>query len=347
VVSDQRRVVADLEQLDLLADATPADLVALAALLTRFAARPGDVLIRRGDDAEHFVLLTAGQVRVVTGPDGAQKVAVVAEGSIVGELSLLRDRRYASTVTAITDTQGLKGGVDAFTRLLGTPGVRGRVAAKTRQRLAAGLVPVPVTLADGTTLRLRPVYPDDGTRLVEGGAVASAQSRYRRFFTSGGISPAAARYLTDVDYVDHFVWVAMDGDDVAIGGASYVRTNADDEQADISFSIADEYQGRGLGGLLLGALAVAARHHGISRFTADVLHENRPMRAILDRARIEWEPADGAVLHGIIEVPDPSAFGITPDTAQALDLLVDEIGKRAWQSLVTPSPPRDGPSTSR
>jgi hypothetical protein len=71
------------------------------------------------------------------------------------------------------------------------------------------------------------------------------------------------------------------------------------------------------------------------------------MRAILDPARTEWELVGGAVLHGIVAVPDPSVFGITPDTAQALDLLVDEIAKRAWQSLVTPSPPQGGPSTSR
>ena len=197
------------------------------------------------------------------------------------------------------------------------------------------LIPVPVTLSDGTTLRLRPVYPDDQTRLVEGSAVASEQSRYRRFFSSGEVTAAAARYLTDVDYVNHFAWVAIDNHDVAIGGASYVRSQSDDTEADISFSIADEYQGRGLGGLLLGALAVAARGYGIERFIADVLHENRPMRAILDRAHIRWEPGEGAVLHGVAEVPDPRSFGITDDTADALRTLVDEIVRRAEQSMVT------------
>jgi protein lysine acetyltransferase len=342
VLSDREQIVADLAGLDLLADATQADLAGLATLVTRFVARPGEVLMRRGDDAEEFMLLTAGEVRVVAGPDGAQTTDVVGEGSIVGELSLLRAERHASTVTAITETRGLKGGSGAFARLLGTLGARERVVARTRQRLALDLVPVPVTLRDGTTVRLRPVYPDDQTRLMEGSEVASAQSRYRRFFTSAEISEAAARYLTDVDYVDHFVWVAIDSDDVAIGGASYVRSHAHDPHADISFSIADEYQNRGLGGLLLGALAVAARHHGISRFTADVLHDNRPMRAILERAGIEWEPAAGPVLHGVSEVPDSAAFGITPDTAHALGVLVDEIGTRAWQSRVTPSPPPQG-----
>ena len=341
MVSDRERIVADLERLELLADATQADLADLATFLTPFEARPGDVLMRRGDAAEHFVLVTAGEAQVVTGPDGAQRTVRLPEGSIVGELSLLRGERHASTVTVGSKTCGLKGGPDAFARLVAIPGVRERVVTRARQRLAADLVPVPVTLVDGTKLRLRPVYPDDQTRLVEGSAAASAQSVYRRFFSSGKVSAAAARYLTDVDYVDHFVWVAMDSDDIAIGGASYVRSHTDDAQADISFSITDEYQGRGLGGLLMGALAVAARRHGIARFTADVLHENTAMRAILERAGIEWEPTDGAVLHGVTEVPDPGAFGLTPDTAQALGVLVDEIGTRTWQSLVMRSPPPD------
>ena len=58
--------------------------------------------MRRGDDAEEFMLLTAGEVRVVAGLDGAQTTDVVAQGSIVGELSLLRGEPHASTVTAVT-----------------------------------------------------------------------------------------------------------------------------------------------------------------------------------------------------------------------------------------------------
>lgn len=198
-LNDQDDIVADLSGFDVLSDADPEDLAELAALVTRFTAPAGTVLMRSGDAAHHFLLLTAGQVEVVMGPGEAPKVAVVGAGSIMGEIALLRRERLSATVIAITETRGLKGQRAALTVLIGIPGVVDRVVVRARQRLAAGLVPVPIALPDGTRLRLRPVFPDDKHRLLEASALASARTRYRRFFTAGEISPATARYLTEVD----------------------------------------------------------------------------------------------------------------------------------------------------
>ena len=132
-------------------------------------------------------------------------------------------------------------------------------------------------------------------------------------------------YLIDIDYVDHFAWVAVDSGAVPLGGASYVRSASDWALADISFLIEDEFQGRGLGTLLMGAIAIAARRNGIACFCADVLAENAPMRAILARAGIKWQPAQAGVVHGYAAVPDPGQFGITPGTAAALAVVVDEM----------------------
>jgi protein lysine acetyltransferase len=334
---DREAIVADLSGFDLLSDAEPADLERLADLVTRFVAPAGTVLMRPGDVARHFLLLTSGHAEVVVRPGGMEKVAVIGPGSIVGEIALLRREHRMARVTAVSELRGLQGDRAAFTELMGIPGVVDRVVVRARQRLAADLLPVAVALPDGTRLRLRPVFPDDMNRLLQASALASEQTRYRRFFSAGDISPATARYLTEVDYVDHFVWVAMDDDDVAVAGVSYVRSQADPEVADISFSVFDEYQGRGVGTLLMGAIAVAAHHCGISHFTADVLAENRPMLAILDRAHMAWE-SEGQVLHGVSEVPDPGAFGIERETAAALGALVDEILARTRQSLSVGAP---------
>jgi len=107
--------------------------------------------------------------------------------------------------------------------------------------------------------------------------------------------------------------------------ASYVRSASDVALADISLMIKDEFQGRGLGTLLLGAVAIAARRNGIARFSADVLAENAPMRAIFAHSGISWEPAEAGVMHGSVAVPDPGRFGITPGTAAALAAAVDEM----------------------
>jgi len=240
---------------------------------------------------------------------------------------LLRGTRRSATVTAVTGTRGLKGGRAAFARLLAIPGVLDKVVTTARQRLAADLVPVPVTLRDGTTAGLRPIYPGDQQELMRG-ELFSAKTRYQRFLSPGQVTPALARYLTEIDYVDHFAWVAVDSADVSAGGATYVRSASDRTLADISFLINDEFQGRGLGTLLMGALAIAARRNGISRFCADVLAENAPMRAILNHAGITWEPAEAGVKHGLAAVPDPGTFGITPGTAAALAAIVDDMNIR-------------------
>ena len=328
VLGDRDTIVADLERCDVLAAAACADLESLAGLLIPFAAPAGTVLLRRGDVAEHFLLLTSGRARVAFGEQGAQKVTAVAKGSILGEMALLRGTRRSATITAVTETRGLKGGRAAFARLLAIPEVLEKVVIQARQRLAADTAPVPVTLRDGIAAGLRPVYPGDQYALVRGEPLLSVKTRYQRFLAAVHMTPALARYLAEVDYVDHFAWAAVDSADVPVGGASYVRSASDRALADISFLIEDEFQGRGLGTLLMGALAIAARRNGISRFCADVLAENAPMRAILAHAGIKWQPAQAGVVHGYAAVPDPGKFGITPGTAAALAAVVDEMNIR-------------------
>ena len=75
----------------------------------------------------------------------------------------------------------------------------------------------------------------------------------------------------------------------------------------------------------MGAIAIAARRNGISRFCADVLAENAPMRAILAHAGIKWRPTQAGVVHGYATVPDACKFGITPGTAAALAAVVGEL----------------------
>ncbi len=325
VLSDRDTIVAGLARCDVLTAAPRADLESLAKLLIPCAAPAGTVLLRRGDVAGHFLLMTSGSARVASGEEAAQKVTVVAEGSILGEMALLRGTPRSATVTAMTETRCLKGARAAFTRLLAIPGVLEKVVIKARQRLAADTAPVPVTLRDGTAAGLRPIYPGDQHGLVRGEPLFSAKTRYQRFLGVAHMTPALARYLAEVDYVDHFAGVAVDSADAAVGGATDVRSASDPALADISFLIEDEFQGRGLGTLLMGAIAIAARRNGISRFCADVLAENAPMRAILHHAGITWEPAEAGVVHGYVAVPDPGKFGITPGTAATLAAVVDEI----------------------
>ncbi len=73
----------------------------------------------------------------------------------------------------------------------------------------------------------------------------------------------------------------------------------------MAFIVGDDYQGRGIGTFLMGALAIAADYDGIQRFTARVLSENYPMRAILDHFGADWHREDLGVVTTVIDVPDP------------------------------------------
>ena len=154
----------------------------------------------------------------------------------------------------------------------------------------------------------------------------SVKTRYQRFLAAVHMTPALARYLAEVDYVDHFAWAAVDSTDVPVGGASYVRSASDRALADISFLIEDEFQGRGLGTLLMGALAIAARRNGIARFAPTFSLRTRPCApSLLARHHVAVR---AGVVHGYAAVPDPGKFRITPGTAAALAAVVDEMNIR-------------------
>jgi protein lysine acetyltransferase len=109
-------------------------------------------------------------------------------------------------------------------------------------------------------------------------------------------------YLAEVDYVDHFVWVVTDGGD-PVADARFVRDENDPTVAEIAFTVADAYQGRGVGSFLISALSIAAKVNGIERFTARMLSDNVAMRAIMDHYGACWQREDVGVITTVIDVP--------------------------------------------
>ncbi|MCZ7528703.1 MAG: GNAT family N-acetyltransferase [Acidimicrobiia bacterium] len=127
-----------------------------------------------------------------------------------------------------------------------------------------------VVLADGGTVRVRPIRPDDDDRLLRLYEQVSDETIYLRFFSPVS-RPTARRLdrLTEVDHVDHVVLVAELGDDL-VAVARYDRMARTDD-AEVAFTVRDDQQGRGIGTIMLEHLAVIAREHGIGRFVATTL----------------------------------------------------------------------------
>ena len=72
-----------------------------------------------------------------------------------------------------------------------------------------------------------------------------------------------------------------------MGIARYVRDPGDPEAAEIAVTIADDWQGRGLGTELLTQLSDRARQAGISRFTATTAYGNAAMARLLQNMGAE------------------------------------------------------------
>lgn len=304
-------VATELGSLPVFAGIPTAELSALAAELTPVNAPQGEVLMRQGEKALSFFIISSGEVEIRhSDTDGHTLVAFLSEG-LIGEIALLRNAPRTATVIATDNVSGYLGQEAAFGHLLQIPGIAPQLVRTARQRLAAFLTPVPFEARDGTELMLRPVLPGDTQRVAHGHVMFSPETLYRRFLSVRAPTETVLTYLFEVDYVDHFVWVVTDGEDgPVIADARFVRDQHDPTLAEIAFTVADAYQGRGIGTILFAALALAARIDGVTKFQARVLSDNLPARALLDRLDAPWIREEPGVVAATIEVPDPSKFPI-------------------------------------
>lgn len=156
------------------------------------------------------------------------------------------------------------------------------------------------SLRDGTLVRIRPIAPKDKRRLAEGWSGLSEQSRYLRFLQpKTTLSESDLRYLTEIDYHDHFAWAAEaldEADPPGVGIARYIREPDGPTVAEAAIAVVDNRQHLGLGRILLEALADAARDNGIDRFRAYVSSANQhvlePLKAL---GATSTHAADGTV----------------------------------------------------
>ena len=317
--------VDELAGMDIFEGCPAADLMPLAASLLPLRAAAGEVLMRQGEQAISFLLVSSGTADVKHIGDGdVMTVERVLPGMIVGEIALLRHVPRTATVTTTEPLTGWIGDSEAFARLVHIPGITQRLVRTVRQRLAAFVTPIPFRIRGGPELSLRPVLPGDSERTVHGHVLFSSETLYRRFMTPRVPSPALMDYLFQVDYVDHFVWVVTDGAD-PIADARFVRDEHDPTLAEIAFTVADAYQGRGVGSFLIGALAIAARVDGIEKFSGRMLSDNLPMRAMMDHFGASWRRDDVGVVTTVIDVPDIRHLPIGRDVANKIEHVARQV----------------------
>lgn len=142
-----------------------------------------------------------------------------------------------------------------------------------------------VALKDGSKLFLRPIRPRDAPLLIDLFHKLSPRSIYMRFLSPLRQLPEGwARRLATVDYVRDFALVGVieEGPGEAIVAVGRYASDPEKDRAELAVVVRDDWQGRGLGRLVLARVIEIARENGIGRFDAVVDHENSTVMGIID-----------------------------------------------------------------
>jgi acetyltransferase len=135
-------------------------------------------------------------------------------------------------------------------------------------------------LAGGRVLTVRPVQPEDEELEQTFVRSLSARTRYYRFFNAvRELPPETLWQLTHVDYRRAMTLLAVvreAGREIQVGVAQYVSDEATDA-CDFALVVQDDWQGLGVGSLLMDALEQCARAAGLRRLSGEVMAENQAM----------------------------------------------------------------------
>lgn len=145
-----------------------------------------------------------------------------------------------------------------------------------------------VYLRDGAVLRLRSLRSTDREGLAALFSRCSPETiRYRFLRMITELSGPMLDSLSSADGVGHIALVVLQGEGeqeriIAVG--RYFALTERPGTAEVSFLVEDAMQRRGIGTALLDMLAEIAREQGITRFSADVLADNRVMLSVFRKA---------------------------------------------------------------
>jgi GNAT superfamily N-acetyltransferase len=122
-------------------------------------------------------------------------------------------------------------------------------------------------------------------------------------------SVSLQRRVTGADFeraVALLVTIGAGEDEVVIGGASYFvsgSVTAAGRSAELAFTVEEDFQGCGIGSLLMRHIIAIARVKGLDRLEADVLSRNRPMLNVFRRCGLPMAVRhEGDVIHVILSL---------------------------------------------
>ncbi len=188
---------------------------------------------------------------------------------------------------------------------------------RSRSELTQGLI-----LEDGRAVDMRPVHAGDAPAMQNFVRGLSGATRQMRFHIGiRELPPDLLRAMTAVDPRCHVAVVAEAQHHATASLAAearYVRSHARRSEAEFALTVADAWQGAGLGRALLQRLMCHARRRGVTRWVGDVVHENLPMIALVRSmgGLFVAVPGDATLLRAVFDLSKDGAA--LPDADHAL-----------------------------
>jgi len=161
-----------------------------------------------------------------------------------------------------------------------------------------------VVLRDGSTVRIRAMQPHDDQGLFALFQSLSEESRWLRFLSLAKGEALAAEARREARLDRTIGLIALNGPEERVVGHAFYAC-LDDQRAEVAFTIADDFQGRGLGTLMLCQLADLATANGVTTFAAEVAAANH---AMLNVFRESGFPMEVSATAGQLHVTLPTSF---------------------------------------
>jgi GNAT superfamily N-acetyltransferase len=166
------------------------------------------------------------------------------------------------------------------------------------------------TLRDGRRLEVRALRPHDRPDFLAAVGRVGTQSLYQRFFAvKRHFTEKEVSFFLDIDFISHVALVATleeNGKHVIAGGGRYVVVSP--KQAEVAFTVVDQFQRLGIGAALMRHLVVIAREAGLDELVAQVVATNAAMLKVFERSGLHCSTKreSGTVYVSLQLLPQPA-----------------------------------------